>query len=108
MSFSGRIDLENLIFARAKRVHAQVHAKQGRLSSPSQDLELQTLLYVYNAHFSNENFHAYSHPQEALLPRQLYLQQTAHLPLGTTQNIPLEMNFELALLEGKTYENTKR
>ena len=50
-----RIDLENLIFARAAQVHASVDGVRGEWVSPSGDIVLQVLISVYNAFFAEEN-----------------------------------------------------
>lgn len=101
MSLSARIDLENKIFERAAYVHTQVHAKYGGLFSPSEDLELQTLIYVYNVHFRGENFRQFCSPYEALEQRRAYLAQRARSPGLTRIYSARELNFELILSEEK-------
>ncbi len=50
-----RLKLENLIFARATFLHAQVYSKKGALMSCAEDNLLQRLLAVYNQFFMMEN-----------------------------------------------------
>ncbi|MBP5430049.1 MAG: hypothetical protein J6Y25_04120 [Elusimicrobiaceae bacterium] len=97
-----KLELENRIFARAFAVHAAVDACNGALVSASEDLELQTLLHVYNAQFLEENQHNFCPPDETLQAWQLYRAQRACLPqtLGALGGVQ-EFNFELALLEEK-------
>ena len=101
MSLSSKIDLENLIFARAALLNTVVYAKYGALISPAEDLELQTLLYVYNAHFRAENFKNYCTAQEALAQRQAYLAQRTRPPGLTRIYNAKQLNFELILSEEK-------
>ena len=101
MSLSSKIDLENKIFERAAYVKSSVHAKYGGLVSSSADLELQTLLYVYNVHFRTENFNNFCTAQDALEQRQNFLVQRAHSPGLTRVYSAKELNFELVLSEDK-------
>ena len=101
MSLSARIDLENKIFERAAYVRTQVHAKYGGLSSSSDDLELQTLIYVYNANFREGNYKQFCSPREALEQCHTYLAQRACLPGLTRIYSERELNFELILSEEK-------
>ena len=101
MSLSSKIDLENKIFARAMQLKTTVHAKYGGLISPSEDLELQTLLYVYNINFRAENFKHFCTAQDALEQRQAYLAQRARSPGLTRIYSARELNFELILSEEK-------
>lgn len=101
MSLSSKIDLENKIFARAAQLNTAVHAKYGGLVSPAEDLELQTLLYVYNANFRAENFATYCTAQDALEQRQHYLTQCPRAPGLTRIYNARELNFELILSEEK-------
>lgn len=101
MSLSSKIDLENKIFARAAQLKTAVHAKCGGLVSSSKDLELQTLLYVYNANFRAENFNNFCSGQEALEARQHFLAQRTQSPGLTCMYNPKEFNFELVLSEEK-------
>lgn len=52
---STKIDLENLIFARAAFLHAEVDGVRGELVSVSPDICLQVMISVYNAFFADEN-----------------------------------------------------
>ncbi|MBO5910827.1 MAG: hypothetical protein J6Q05_01350 [Elusimicrobiaceae bacterium] len=101
MSLSSKIELENLIFARAALLKTTVHAKYGGLISPSEDLELQTLLYVYNVNFRAENFAVFCTPQDALEQRQAYLAQRTRSPGLTRIYNAKQLNFELILSEEK-------
>ena len=101
MSLSARIDLENEIFARAAQLKTAIHAKYGGLVSSSADLELQTLLYVYNANFRAENFNNFCTRQDALEQRQHYLSQCPYPPGLTRIYSAKELNFELVLSEEK-------
>lgn len=101
MSLSSKIDLENTIFARAACLKTAVYAKYGGLVSPSEDLELQTLLYVYNANFRAENFNNFCTAKDALEQRQAYLAQRTRLPGLTRMYNARELNFELILSEEK-------
>ena len=101
MSLSSKIDLENLIFARAALLKTAVHAKYGGLVSPAEDLELQTLIYVYNVNFRAENFHHFCNVQDALEQRQHYLVQRSRSPGLTRIYNAQTMNFELILSEEK-------
>ena len=101
MSLSTKIDLENLIFARAAHLQVPVHAKYGGLFSPAQDLHLQTFIYVYNANFCEENWKRFCAPPENLQPRQEYLAQGRFLPGATRVYQARELNFELMLSEEK-------
>ena len=99
MSLSAKIELENKIFARAARLQTEVYSKYGRLSSPSEDLELQTLLYVYNAHFCAKNFRQFCSSREALQAYQTYHSQ-GHDQAGLTPVLGKEeLAFELILSE---------
>jgi len=55
MDFPQRIELENVIFAYADKLHVQIHALNGRLVTSARDCCLTTLLGVYNAFFYREN-----------------------------------------------------
>lgn len=101
MSLSSKIELENAIFARAAFLKTTVHAKYGGLVSPAEDLELQTLLYVYNVHFHAENFRNFCTAQDALEQRQHYLAQYSRPPGLTRIYSAKELNFELILSEEK-------
>ena len=101
MSLSSKIELENKIFARTAQLKTAVHARYGGLVSPSQDLELQTLLYVYNSHFRAENFNNFCSGPEALEQRQNFLAQRVHAAGLTCIYNPKELNFELVLSEEK-------
>ncbi len=101
MSLSSKIDLENKIFARVASLKTAVHAKYGGLVSPSADVELQTLLYAYNANFRAENFATYCTAQDALAQRQAYLAQRIRPPGLTRIYSAKELSFELILLEEK-------
>ncbi len=101
MSLSQKIDLENLIFARAACLHASVHAKYGGLISSCEDEELQRLLGLYNLLFRAENFKVFCSAQDALEQRQAYVAQRARLPGLTRIYSVKDLNFELILLEGK-------
>ena len=93
--------MENLIFARAAHLKTTVHAKEGGLISASRDLELQTLIYVYNVNFRAENFATYCTAQDALEQRQHFLAQRVCPPGLTRIYSAKELNFELILSEGK-------
>ena len=93
--------MENKIFARAAQLNTAVHAKYGGLISPSEDLELQTLLYVYNVNFRAENFRNFTAAQDALEQRQEYLTQRPYLPGLTCIYNAKELNFELVFSEEK-------
>ena len=101
MSLSSKIDLENKIFERASYVKSAVYAKYGGLVSSSEDLELQTLLYVYNVLFRAENFKNYGTLKESQEQYHNFLAQHLH-PTGLTciYNAK-ELNFELILSEEK-------
>ena len=101
MSLSSKIDLENAIFARAAHLHTSVYSKYGGLVSPAEDLELQTLIYVYNVNFRTENFKNFCSPQEGLEPCQNYLSQRTGKPGLTRIYSARELNFELILSEEK-------
>ncbi len=101
MSLSSKIDLENKIFARAVLLKTTVHVKEGALISPAEDLELQTLIYVYNANFRAENFNNFCTAQDALEQRQHYLAQRTYSPGLTRIYNAQTMNFELILSEEK-------
>lgn len=101
MSLSSKIDLENLIFARAALLKTAVHAKYGGLVSPAEDLELQTLLYVYNVNFRTENFNNFCNAQDALEQCQQYLAQRTRSPGLTRIYNAKQLNFELILSEEK-------
>ncbi len=101
MSLSQKIDLENLIFARAAYLHASVHAKYGGLLSPCKDGPLQALMYVYNVLFRVENFKVFCSPQEALEQRHAYLVQRARSPGLTRIYSARDLNFELIISEEK-------
>ena len=99
MPLSSKIDLENKIFARAALLKTAVHAKYGGLISAAEDVELQTLLYVYNANFRAENFNNFCTPQDALTPRQYFLSQRTHSPGLTPVYKEQDLDFELVLSE---------
>ena len=101
MSSSAQIDLENTIFARAAKLHTTVHALHGGLVSPSEDLELQTLLYVYNVNFRVQNYQQFCEPDEALEACRYYRSQYPHC-LGLARIYSArELNYELVLSEEK-------
>ena len=101
MSLSHKIDLENLIFARAAYLHTPVHAKYGGLFSPCKEELLQAFIYVYNILFRKENFNMFCSAQDALEQRQAYLVQRTRLPGLTRIYSVKDLNFELILSEGK-------
>lgn len=101
MSLSSKIELENLIFSRAALLKTAVYAKEGSLSSPVQDLELQTLIYVYNVHFHMENFKHFCCAADALEAHQNYVSQRVYSSVLTPIYHAKNLNFELALLEEK-------
>lgn len=101
MSLSAKIDLENNIFARAAKLHTAVNTLCGGLVSPSEDLELQTLLYVYNVNFRAQNYQQFCEPDEALEARRYYRSQYPRC-VGLTRIYSVrELNYELVLSEGK-------
>ena len=101
MCLKDKINLENLIFARASYLHVPVYAKYGGLIVPSEDKLLQYLLYVYNACFRAYNFAHFCTPHEPLAPYQNYLAQCPRPPGFTCLYHRGELNFELILSEGK-------
>ena len=98
-----KIELENAIFARARKLGAKNCALEGSLNCSSSDLELQTLLYVYNANFHAQNYVNFCTPQEALESCQAYLKQRG----GGRENLICsqreDFNFEL-LVSGLPHE----
>lgn len=100
MSLKDKIDLENKIFARAARLQVPVYSKYGGLISTAEDLELQTMLYVYNAQFQAKNYQQFCSPFEALQARQNYMDQQKSS--GRTRVLGnKELKFELLLTEEK-------
>ena len=95
MSLSHKIDLENKIFARAQALGAEVYAKYGRLTSPSEDLQLQTMLYVYNKHFGEENYKQYCNGAEGFCACRMYPRTAGSARVYSLK----DFNFELALSE---------
>ena len=55
-----KIELENLIFFRAKRLNTPIFAKKGRLLVLTHDACLRTLVDVYNYFFADENCRKYA------------------------------------------------
>ena len=97
MTTCDKIDLENRIFARACALGKAVYGVYGGLVSTADDGELQTLLYVYNVNFREENFREFCTPQEALELWQAYREQRTYSPGLTCIYSPKELNFELVL-----------
>ena len=100
MSLTDKIDLENKIFARAARLQVPVYGKYGGLISTADDLELQTMLYVYNAQFQAKNYQQFCSASEALQARQNYRAQQKSSGRTCVYGNK-ELKFELLLTEEK-------
>lgn len=93
MSCCQKIELENAIFARAARVDASVYARSGRLFSPCKERCLQTLLWVYNAFFYEENWKNFCTQEESLEGLTYFTSHPARTPILSAK----EYNWELIL-----------
>ncbi|MBP5404091.1 MAG: hypothetical protein J6Y17_03265 [Elusimicrobiaceae bacterium] len=100
MSLKDKIDLENKIFARAAHLQVPVYSKYGGLISTAEDLELQTMLYVYNAQFQAKNYQQFCSPAEALQARQNYKVQQKSFGRARIYG-KKDLKFELLLTEEK-------
>lgn len=101
-----KTDLENIIFARAAHVRAEVYGKRGELAAASGDVCLQVMLCVYNAFFAEEN-RAFLGPdgaEEAALWRLFAAERRGLPPLVRAYGVPFfKRDFwaELFWLSGK-------
>ena len=90
MNFPQKITLENSIFARAEKLHVQVHARAGRLLACCEDRCLKTLLCVYNAFFCRENWESFCAWESELEGLSGFETQVMHTPVLSAKEYRFE------------------